>query len=285
MKNSLCVITPSYNQSRFIERTIDSVLAQNVERLEYIICDGSSTDGTIAILKRYGDRLRWISEKDRGQAHAVNKGIASTSAEIIGWLNSDDIYYPGSLRKVQELFNSMPSLDLIYGDAYHIDEKDEIVERYPSEEWDFERLKAVCYICQPATFFRRRIVSQAGDLDVSLQYCMDYEYWIRLAQSGATFLHIAEVLAGSRLHPESKTVGSRVRVHREINAMLKKRLGTVPSRWLFNYAHALIESRGLRRDHGLPFVLAVGALAVIASLRWNGNIPKESLWTIARWMR
>jgi hypothetical protein len=210
---SFSIVTPSYNQVAFIERTIRSVLDQEVAELEYVVVDGGSHDGTVQILERYADRLWYRSEADEGQAHAINKGLALTSGDLIGWLNSDDIYYPGTLDAVRGYFAAHEDVDILYGNADHINEQDRTIEPYGCEPWDPERLRDVCFLCQPAVFFRRRVIERHGLLDASLDYCMDYEYWLRLAVQGAHFAYLPRKLAGSRMYSWNKTMGQRVAVH------------------------------------------------------------------------
>ena len=236
------IITPSFNQGQFIERTLQSVARQKGAEIEHFVIDGGSTDTTLEILKLYSPLIRWVSENDKGQANAVNKGIMASDGEIIGWLNSDDIYYPGAIAHVVDFFQRNPEVDLVYGMADHIDIIDHPFEQYPTEPWNFMRLKKICFICQPACFFRRRVVDIHGMLDESLHYCMDYESWLRLGKAGMCFAYLLEKLAGSRLYKENKTMDSRLKVHGEINDMLKKMFGRVPNKWLYNYSLALINN-------------------------------------------
>lgn len=280
------IITPSFNQGRFIERTIQSVLSQGVP-VEYCVVDGGSSDETLDILKKYGDHLRWISEKDDGQASALNKGIRATSSEIIGWLNSDDIYYPGALTAVKEFFDSHPDIDIVYGNANHIDEKDKVIEPYYTEEWDYQRLKDICFICQPAVFFRRRVIEQIGPFDDKLQYCMDYEYWLRLGKL-TDFVRLDRTLAGSRMYDDNKTLGARVAVHLEINEMFKERFGMIPDKWIFAFAYVSVEQRGYNRSlpaENIKFILSLILLTLASFVRWRQIVSLSTVKKAARWLK
>ena len=285
MSPAISVITPSFAQAPFIERTINSVLDQGVAELEYVVVDGGSTDGTVEILERYADRLRFVSEPDAGQGHAVNKGLAMTTAPVIGWLNSDDVYYPGALAAVLDFFAKHPEADVVYGDARHIDEDDATIDDYPTEPWDLAHLADVCFLCQPAVFFRRRVVERFGPLDQSLYFCMDYEYWLRLGRGGAVFAHLPRLLAGSRFYAANKTLRGRAAFHAEINGMLKRRLGRVPDRWLANYAHVVVEERGIARTDRPRFAYAVSWATLRAGWRWNGALNPSLLALTFGWLR
>lgn len=282
---TISIVTPSFNQGRFIERTIHSVLGQGIDGLEYFIADGGSTDGTPGILNQYGGKLSFVSERDGGQADAVNKGIRATAGDIIGWLNSDDIYYPGALSAVLAYFAAHPDANVVYGDACHIDENDEVLEPYYTEEWDYERLKEVCFLCQPAVFFRRRLAEKAGLLDQHLSYCMDYEYWLRLGAL-MPFARIHSVLAGSRMYRTNKTLGARVSVHREINDMFLQKMGDVPDKWIYAYAHAVTDGKGLSRDtaaQDLKFVWMLIGVTTVSFFRWKRRLPFRAVKTMAAW--
>jgi len=273
----ISVVTPSFNQAPFIERTLRSVLSQDWPSIDYVVFDGGSTDGTVEILRKFGDRIRWTSEKDEGQADAVNRGIQATSGEIIGWLNSDDVYYPGAIRAVAEYFAAHPDVDVVYGMADHIDVDDHPFEPYPTEPWDFARLQWHCFICQPATFFRRSVIERYGLLDTQLHYCMDYEFWLRLAAGGARFAYLERKLAGSRMYAENKTQADRVKVHKEINDMFRARLGRVPARWVTNYAYILVASRHGKGGNSIGYSLRGMLQTLLSDLRWNRRLSAEIL--------
>lgn len=278
------IVTPSFNQGQFIERTLQSVASQTGAVIEHVVFDGGSTDNTVDILRRFSPPVRWVSEKDRGQAHAVNKGIRATDGEIIGWLNSDDIYYPGAIARVVAFFEANPEIDVVYGWADHIDLNDRAFEPYPTARWNFEHLKETCIICQPALFFRRRLVHEHGLLDESLSYCMDYEYWLRLGKAGVRFGYLEARLAGSRLYAENKTLGARVKVHREINDMFKRLFGRVPDKWLFNYAHAVVEERSSKEGNARTFAIQVGAVSFLSALKWNRRVSAAMRKIVLLWI-
>ena len=284
MRYAFSVVTPSYNQGQFIRATIESVLSQQIPDLQYLVMDGGSGDETVAILKEYNDRLSFVSERDDGTADAVNKGLALCHGEIIGWLNSDDIYYPQTLRRVGELFAMHPEIDVIYGRAHHIDENGIIIDEYPAEEWSFEALINHCIISQPAAFFRRSAVEKYGPLAKAHKYCVDYEFWIRLARRGAGFLFVPEHFAATRLHEQAKTVVSRLQCHEDINDIMVEHLGHVPARWIANYAHIKAEKLIRRSENELTFLTMVAMHCLLADLRWNSRISPSTVGMLSRWI-
>jgi glycosyltransferase involved in cell wall biosynthesis len=279
------IITPSFNQGRFIRRTIESVISQNFDSLEYLIFDGGSSDETVSILKTFGDAIHWISEPDRGQTHAVNKGLRVAKGQVIGWLNSDDIYYQGALQIVHDVFIKHPEIETLYGMADHIDENDTIIEPYYNEDWDYDRLKEICYICQPAVFFRKSIVDQFGILDENLKYCMDYEYWLRIGKE-KPFYYLKQRIAGSRFYKNTKTLSSAVEVHLEILKMFKENFGNIPDRWILAHAHAVARSLGLKRgnpEEELRFVVKLISVSISDYLRLKHYIPISLLRVVSHW--
>lgn len=204
----ISVITPSFNQAAFLERTLDSVRSQSFADFEHIVVDGGSTDGSRAILERRAQEFSWwCAESDEGQADAINKGLRRARGEILAWLNSDDLYCPGALAAVDAFFRQHPECDVVMGDLEIIDSDDQLLDvkkAIPvSLRWN---LYSGCAIPQPATFFTRRAYEIAGELDVSLRYQMDYEFFLRMQARGVRFGVMRRPLARFRLHRESKTV-------------------------------------------------------------------------------
>lgn len=203
------IVTPSYNQGRFLEATIQSVLAQDYPRLEYIIVDGGSQDGSQEIIKRYADRLAWwISEPDSGQTDAINKGFSHAKGEIFAWLNSDDTYQPGAVREAVTYLQSHPEVGMVYGDANLIDDDGLVIGKFPASQTDYRRLRqGYVHIPQQAAFFRADLWRQVGPLDPTFYFAMDYDLWVRLARL-APINYNPRSWANFRLHGDAKSVAA-----------------------------------------------------------------------------
>ncbi|HOZ68245.1 MAG TPA: glycosyltransferase family 2 protein [Chitinophagaceae bacterium] len=204
----ISIITPSFNQGDFIEETILSVLNQDYPNLEYIIIDGGSTDQTVDIIKKYSDRISyWVSEKDRGQSHAINKGFERAKGEIINWINSDDQLMPGTLHKLAALFNVDPELMMVHGRIEYFGETRPYYSvNLPAKDLDTRYISHIC-MPQPATFYRRQLLLEQGLLDESLHFSMDTDLFVR---AGLHYkIHQSdEVFARFRLHSASKSVSA-----------------------------------------------------------------------------
>lgn len=206
----LSIITPSYNQGPYIERTIQSVLSQGCPDLEYWVIDGGSADQTVDILRRYEDRLSWVSEKDRGQGDAVNKGFHRSTGEVIGWLNSDDTYAPGALKAVMKAFEENPEANFVSGDCNMIDEEDRLLRARKAGPFNLKRLvrMGVCYLFQPSIFFRRSLLETVGGCDITFKHGMDYDLWCRMGPYVKP-IYIEKPLANWRYQDSSKTCSER----------------------------------------------------------------------------
>jgi len=205
------IVTPSYQNGAYIEDAICSVLTQDYPNLEYIVIDGGSTDGSVDKIRAFENRLAyWISEPDRGQAHAINKGLLRASGDILGWLNADDVLLPGAIRRIVDRFNADPSINLVYGRVMYIDEVGEPIHINTTTNppvFSLQTMVADRNVIQPGSFWRRRAMEKAGMLDESYHFVLDYESWVRLALTGAKFARLeGEPVAQFRRSRDSKTV-------------------------------------------------------------------------------
>lgn len=276
------IVTPVYNLADFIEETVLSVLNQDYPRIEYIVMDGGSTDGTLEILAKYRDRLRVISQADRGTADAINQGFRLSRGEIFAFLNADDTYLPGAVRTAVECLAAHPEAGGVYGEANWVAEDGRFIERYPTRPFDPALLAHECYICQPACFLRRETFLNAGLLDPDLECVFDYDLWIRVSRL-ARLEKTDAVLANSRMRPAGKTLGQRRRVFREALWVLRRHYGYVPFEWVYAYSAFLLD----RRDQffqplrpSVPKLLASLALGV----GWNRSKAPRFVAEWARWL-
>jgi glycosyltransferase involved in cell wall biosynthesis len=180
------------------------VLEQDYPRLEYLVIDGASTDGSVEIIKKYAEKLTfWLSEKDSGQAEAINKGLSRAQGDIVAWLNSDDYYLPGAVSGAVRVFEENPDVALVYGNMLAVDEHGETINVLTYEQLSLEDLLCFQIIGQPAVFFRRAALEKAGELDATYHFLLDHHLWLRIALQGR-ILHVDETWAAARYHAEAK---------------------------------------------------------------------------------
>ena len=228
--------------ARFLGETIESVLAQEYPRLEYLVVDGGSTDGTVDLLRQYEGRIRWISEPDKGQADAVNKGFGMCSGEIFTFLNADDILFPGAIRAAVRAFQQNPDAGVVYGDAWYTGEDGRILKGYPVEKYSYERLGHFCLVCQPASFLRAKVFAEVGMLDPGLHLTLDYDLWLRIAKRHP-LVKVNQYLATSRMYADNKTLSRQVETFREVIQITKQHRGYVPLNWLYGYAGHMLDGK------------------------------------------
>jgi len=202
------IITPSFNQAKYIEKTIQSVLGQDYPRIEYIIVDGGSTDQSVELIQKYAGRLAWwVSEQDQGQTDAINKGFNRATGDILAWINSDDTYNPRAVGQAVKYLIENPEVGLVYADCNFIDEEDQIIGKFNAAQTDLRRLReGYVHIPQQTMFFRAKYWKELGPLDSSFYFAMDYDLWTRIA-AHAPFKYLAgKTWANFRLHTSGKTV-------------------------------------------------------------------------------
>ena len=216
------IIVPSFNQGRFIQNTIRSILNQDYRNVEVIVVDGGSTDNTLDVLERLKDRVTYVSERDKGQSDAINKGFGMANGDIVTWLNSDDIYPDRTtISRIVSAFRHSPEYDFVYGDFIEIDANNRVLKIYKRPRYSHARLLRIGYISQPATFFRR-VVIDAMLVREDLRYAMDLEYWLRAHSLNFKFKHIEYLIAAERVHEDAKCVrdnSDMVREARTVRSM------------------------------------------------------------------
>jgi glycosyltransferase involved in cell wall biosynthesis len=245
------MVMPSFQQGQFLREAIQSVLVQGGNR-EFEVRDGGSRDDSVAILRSFGDSLRWRSEPDGGQVAAINAGLQQLRSGIVGYLNSDDRLLPGALNIVEETFARNPAVDVVYGRAWVIDERGAQVRPYPTLPFEFPALVQHCFLCQPATFWRADLHRRFGWFDPACENTFDYEFWLRLALNGVKFLHLPDYLADSREHPSTKSLQNRGSIFREIRRMQLRRLGYCGRNWWEQQLRYWRDESGSRWGRLLP---------------------------------
>lgn len=209
------IITPSFNQAKYLEQTIRSVLSQDHPHIEYIVMDGASTDGSVDTIEKYADELTyWESQKDNGQADAINKGFARASGGIVAWLNSDDFYLPGTVSAAVKIFDENPDVVLVYGNMLAVDENGATFNTLTYKQLTLEDLLCFQIIGQPAVFMRRSALQKTSGLDLSFHFLLDHLLWIQIAKHGR-ILHVDQTWAAARYHAEAKNRAKAAEFGRE----------------------------------------------------------------------
>ena len=222
---SFAIVTPSYNTGAYVGAAVRSVLEQDWPALDYVVMDGGSTDGTVDVLKSFGPRLNWVSERDRGQSDAINRGFARTRGDVLGWLNSDDTYARGAVRAAAEFLAANPDVAMVYGGADFVDAAGNPIGRCAHVEPVFSRRRLLHYsdfVVQPAAFFRRGAFDAVGGLDPSLNWAMDYDLWLKFADAGMKVAYLPRVLAYYRWLGDSKSAAGGWGRLREVDAVARR---------------------------------------------------------------
>ena len=204
------IVTPSFNQVTYLEETIRSVLDQDYPRIEYLIVDGGSADGSVGIIKKYADKLAWwVSEVDKGQTDAINKGFEHARGQILAWINSDDTYEPVAVSAAVKYLQENPEVGMVYADCNFIDENSRVIGKFGGAQTDYKRLRrGYVHIPQQTMFFRAGLWHALGPLDPSFYFAMDYDLWVRIASRAAIKYLTGQTWANFRIHTSGKTISA-----------------------------------------------------------------------------
>lgn len=225
---SFAIVTPSFNHRRFISATINSVLRQEGVRVNYLVQDGASSDGTVELLRGYGSRLAWRSQSDGGQVDAINHGFKGLPGEIMGWLNSDDTYLPGTLHRVAEIFANNPNVDIVYGNRIYVDSQGYDIGRCVLPQHDGETIKWCDFVPQETMFWRRRVWEATGGLRPSFNYALDWDFILRASAMGFKMRHEPRFLGCFRVHDAQKSTGLAELGQAEMQRLRTEHLGFTP---------------------------------------------------------
>lgn len=296
----ISIVTPSFNQGAFLAETISSILSQEGDFfIDYLIIDGGSSDGSVAIIKQYeaslnsgewpvncrGITYRWVSEQDKGQSDALGKGLAMATGEILAWLNSDDTYLPGALQAAATFFRTSPDTGLVYGDASYVDSSGIVISEYRTGEFDLISLASANIICQPAAFFRKDAFTAVGGLDTGLDFVMDYDLWIRIGRR-FTCRHVPIRLATYRLHDTSKTISSTtlMRNSEESLAVTMRHFGWAPLTRVYTSCSIRCKTRlpEFLARHRIACAVTAIACSIFRSLWLNRGVHRNDLRLLNR---
>lgn len=284
----ISIITPSYNQGKFIERTLLSVLTQKYPRLELIVMDGGSTDQTVKVLKKYDQLIKrgkfgkgityiWKSEKDQGQTHAINKGLEIATGDILAYLNSDDTYEPKALKTIATYFKKHPGTQFVYGKGQLIDTHDRPIGMYNDFPVNHHKLHRNCGVSQPTAFWTRKVFETIGYFNQDFQYTMDYEYWVRVSQK-FKMVYLSNVLASTRIHPDAKTSSQTMKLYKNAIQLQKMHYPYVHEDWIFTFSDGLVHNLkdGAWYQEVWYWLVLMGGSAWL-QLWWNHRLPHSAM--------
>ncbi len=284
----ISVVMPSLNQGRFIEDAIKSVLNQEHKNIELIVIDGGSTDNTSSILERYKDRLSYVSEKDKCQSEAINKGFGKATGDIICWLNSDDMFEPIAFSTVTKAFLENPEMEFVYGNGYNVDENGKKIGPAGVKKYNlWKLLHHRNFIQQPSCFFRNSIIQETGLLREDLQYVMDWELWIRFSRGKGMFLD--KYLSKNRVYSASKSVSGKFKRWKEIRRMLCEYTGKkITSAIILYFMETLVLTTATNRyfdtffGYPMRHLLALGMEHEFSGWFDDGSVCNRFYFTVNR---